>query len=125
MEVLLKSDNNLTKEEILWAASNLPDGESIGEHALNDNDYNHDADSIFDSLCIDKKDAQKVAKIFSSATTKIIMPKDSTGKYTISNAVEEVISEGRKVPGFDKLIVSKMIHQAVEELAGLLKDSIK
>lgn len=116
MSVLLQTGNNLTSDEIMWAASHLPDTEQQGSYDQQNDQYDHSEENVFKALCITKKQAQQVAEVLGTATTKLIV-KSGSEKYKMSNAVQEVIEKGNKIPAFQKLLVAKMIQEALQQMA--------
>jgi hypothetical protein len=116
MSVLLQTGNNLTSDEIMWAASHLPDNEQKGSYDPQNDQYDHSEENVFKALCITKKQAQEVAEVLGIATTKLII-KSRSEKYKMSNAVQEVIEKGNKIPAFQKLLVAKMIQEALQQMA--------
>jgi len=113
MEALLESNSNLTKEEIMWAASNLPDTAESGSFKVQDKMvFNHDAESFFDSIGITEPETVKIAEIFADATKKLLLKEN----YVVSQAVEHVMTETENIKAFNALIISKLLKDGIDKV---------
>lgn len=114
MEVLLNSDSDISKEEIMWAASHLPDSKEKGEHEIAVSSaltYNHEEGSIYKALGIDESDGEKTADLLASITKKCAFEEN----YRMSHAVEEIMEKHQSIKGFVPLIVIKMLKDTLEK----------
>lgn len=115
MEALLSANNNLSKEEIMWAASHLPTTNENGDYGMTSSilpNFKHEASDMFEALSITKEDAEKAAEVMSHVTRDVMCKKE----YRFSHAVEDAIKNGMEVNGFFALLVSKTIKDAVDEV---------
>lgn len=115
MEVLLTSNNNLSKEEILWVASHLPETTEKGDHGSSVGHtytYDHEKKSLYEAIGVDASDGDKTAELLSRITRKCALEKH----YSISNAIEDTLNECADIKGFFPLILSKVYRDALEKL---------
>jgi hypothetical protein len=118
MEALLESNSNLTKEEIMWAASNLPDTEESGSFKVQDKMvFDHNAVDFFDCIGITETESTKVAEVFTAATKKLLL----TENFLVSQAVEYIMEETTDIKAFNALIVSKLLKDSIDKI--MSKDS--
>jgi hypothetical protein len=115
MEVLLTSNNDLSREEILWAASHLPETDQKGDYGSSVGHtytYNHDEQSLYKAIGVDATDGDKTAELLSRITRKCALEKE----YSISRAIEETMIESADIKGFFPLILSKVYRDALDSL---------
>lgn len=114
MEALLDSNHNLTKEEIMWAASHLPNNTEPGEHKKTTSVYvyDHEKEDLFDAIGCDRADAELAADIMTDVTKKIAMKEN----YKISNGIEEIMTRAEGINGFFPLILSKVLRETLERI---------
>jgi hypothetical protein len=113
METLLESNNTLTKEEIMWAASNLPDTEKNGGFKVQDKMvFNHNAETLFDSIGITETETRRIAEVMTNATKKLLLKED----HLISQIIEYVIEETADIKSFNALIVYKLLKDGINEV---------
>ncbi len=101
MEVLLSANNNLTKEDIAWAAQNL--------NSTNENQevlgFDHDKNSVFEACGLDESMETEVMREYARLKKSDIDKK--------SQLIEKVVNEGSP-----KLIRSFLIRGIMEYEAG-------
>lgn len=118
MEALLESNNTLTKEEIMWAASNLPDSTEKGNFQMQEKMvFNHDADDFFTSIGITETETARIAQVMTDATKNLLTKEN----YLISQAVEYIMHETTDIKGFNALIISKILKDSIDKV--MSKDS--
>jgi len=103
MEALLSCNNGLSKEEILWAESHLPNEKGVASE-LGPNSvirFNHDANTITEAMGIMEED-------FNNASELIVESLKNSPK--VSMAVEKVIQEARNCPRFYEVLVLKAVN---------------
>ena len=122
MEALLETSSPLTKEEIMWVATHLPDTKKKGKHSSNISSYhfNHAEDDLFKSICCTREDADQTAELLSEVTRDVAMKKN----YRFSHAIEEVLEKSKTINGFFPLILSKMIRDTLEKAEKKMPKSI-
>ena len=86
MEALLDSET-LTKDEILWAASHLPESSEKGKqfHYV----FNHDKKDIYEAINIEMSEVNEAGDLLASVTKSLLFEKD----YSLSMALENLIKE--------------------------------
>lgn len=114
MEALLNSNSDISKEEIIWAATNLPDTDQKGEYSAKSTAfvYNHESTSLYEAVGIDDGDAEKTMKLLSIVTKKCALEDN----YKVSHAIEEIMTKSQDIKGFFPLVLSKVIRDALEHL---------
>ena len=112
MEALLDSNHNLTKDEIVWAASHLPSETSQkGEYAL-DFTFDHEKENLFEAIGVDPSDSEKTAEILSLVTKKCALEPN----YRISNGVEEILNSSKNIQGFIPLVLVHILRSTLEKI---------
>jgi hypothetical protein len=104
MEALLSCSNGLSKEEILWAESHLPNEKGNVASELGPNSvirFNHDAKTITEAMGVSEDD-------FTNASELIVESLKNSPK--VSMAVEKVIQEANKCPRFYEVLVLKAVN---------------
>jgi hypothetical protein len=104
MEALLSCSNGLSKEEILWAESHLPNEKGGVASELGPNSiirFNHDAKTITEAMGVSEDD-------FSNASELIVDSLKNSPK--VSMAVEKVIQEANNCPRFYEVLVLKAVN---------------
>jgi len=114
MQVLFSADNELTTDELEWAANNIPNVTVVDELP-----YDHSASELFAACGISKADSKELLKEYNDI-------KRSLGDGRKSRVIEAVLKQGSP-----KLIRSFMIRGIAEyesntdELMQSLKDFFK
>ena len=111
MEVLLNSDHNLTSEEILWAASHLPDSKEQGTQMVVHRVFNHNANDVFEAIGCTHADAEKAAEVLSEACKNVAIKDD----YNFSNGVEYVMQQSQTVNSIFPLLIVKALKEGLKE----------
>jgi hypothetical protein len=114
MEALLSCSNGLSKEEILWAESHLPNENgkkcTIGPNSVVR--FNHDANTINEAMNISVSNMEDVADLI--ATSVRDSPK-------LSIAVEKVIQNAHAVPNFWEMLALKAVKDCHDHFASKMK----
>ena len=110
---LYDSSVNVSREALLWAMSNLPDGENKGQHSTGklsvEKNFNHDAENVLQALGLTEDDAKRLSGIMAKELAKIKEP-DSR----VSKIVEGVLNALENDPELIKLIVVKTVQDALD-----------
>lgn len=115
MEALLNSDSDISKEEIMWVASHLPNSSEKGEHKTvigSSLIYNHSESNIYKALGLDESEGERTADLLAKITKKCAFE----DHYKMSNAIEEIMEKSQDIPGFFPLIVIKILKDTLERL---------
>jgi len=116
MEVLLSTDNNLTKEQISWAIANIPN-ETTKEPLA----FNHDADDMFTACgvsmtnstlgeeyaklrmnCPGEKKSEFIEYLEANGSVALIRSLIIRGVYSVEQRAEE--KQGEITPELDALL---------------------
>lgn len=112
-EALYDSSVNVSREALIWAMTNLPDGENKGSFKPTvvgvDTTFNHDCENLWEALGLEKSRIEELSKVMSKQLSKIKEP-DSK----VSIVVEGVINAVNEHPDLLKLIVAKTVQDALE-----------
>lgn len=113
-EALFDSSVKVSREALLWAMTNLPDGENRGSHSAASSlsllkDFNHEENDIFKAIGLKDNEVQELSKVMSKQLAKIAQ-EDSR----VSIVVEGVIEAIDEHPNLLKLIVVKTVQDALE-----------
>ncbi len=115
MEALLNSNADISKEDIIWAASHLPETSEKGEHSASHGHnfvYDHSQKNLYKAIGIDESDAEKTGKLLTVVTKKCALEDE----YKLSHAIEEIMDKSQEIPGFFPLVLSKVLKDALEDL---------
>lgn len=112
MEALLSSNNDLSKEEILWASSNLPDDDKIGNYHTGKFVIDHSKETLHQVFNIPADQVDKISKILADATRKHLTEDD----FKLSMAVEEVLNKSEDVPFLYPMLIAKTLKDATEKM---------
>jgi len=115
MEALLDSET-LTKDEILWAASHLPESSEKGKQEFH-YVFQHDKKDIYEAINIDVSEVNEAGELLAKVTKSLLFDKD----YSLSMALESLIKERDNYRALFPLILVKTINSAVEEVHSMLK----
>lgn len=119
MEALLDSEN-LTREEILWAESHLPNNDSFGNERPSYH-FRHDKENFMEAMNIPESDLKKAVEILSNIT-KNVMTKEN---YRMTHAIEDILNNIDKYIALLPIIISKTIHDAINDVKmKIVKDTL-
>lgn len=114
MQALLSADNGLTKEEILWADSHLPN-ESGSKPTIGPNSslhYNHDANTIHEAMNVNVSEMEDVADL-------VVESVKNSAK--LSMAVEHIIQNAHSIPKFWEILALKAVKDCHDHFASKMK----
>lgn len=122
MEALLDSNANLSKQDIVWIATHLPDttaeeNESPSSVVLVKQNYDHSKMNVREALCISEEDRLMAAELLSEVTKDI-----ASKNLYVSQGVEKIIERSTEVNGFFRMIVAKLVTDALNNAEmGIIK----
>lgn len=111
MEVLLNTPSNLTKEEIMWAASNLPDDNKPGSYDAPIH-YDHSQEDVFVAIGTNEATAEIVADKLSEVTKRFVKEKD----YKVSHALEDSMNKFKEIPAALPIVTSILIRHVLRSI---------
>lgn len=113
-EALFDSSVKVSREALVWAMSNLPDGKNKGSYSVGgklsyDKNFDHEQENIWAAVGISEEETQHLGEIMVEQLKKISEP---NGRVSI--VVESVINAIEKHPNLIKLIAVKTVQDALE-----------
>lgn len=111
-EALFDSSVKVSKDALLWAMSNLPDGKNHGDYRKSSvikHDFNHEAQNIWEAIGLTKNDVEELGSIMVEKL-KIINEPNST----VSKIVEGVIDATIDHPNLVLLLAVKTVQDALQ-----------
>lgn len=111
-EALFDSSVKVSKDALLWAMTNLPDGENKGTYKaakLAADGFNHESENMWEALGLSKERVSELASIMSKELAK---SKDPDSKVSI--IVQNVINAIDENPDLLKIVVTKTVHEALD-----------
>lgn len=108
-EALFDSSVKVSKDALIWAMSNLPDGKNYGAHLTSVKPvFNHEKDNVFEACGLTESQCQ-------NAAAKIVkhIKRIAEGEIKVSNIVEGVMEELEKDPNVLMVMVVKSIQDAL------------
>ncbi|MFO0452184.1 MAG: hypothetical protein ACK52I_26620 [Pseudomonadota bacterium] len=113
-EALFDSSVKVSREALVWAMSNLPDGENKGSHTIGgklayDRNFDHSQENIWQAIGVSEKEGEHLGRVMTEQLAKI---KDPEGR--VSTVVEGVLDAIEKHPNLIKLIAVKTVQEALE-----------
>jgi hypothetical protein len=121
-EALFEPSVKLSKEALLWAMSNLPDGENNGEFTSSIGSskhpftFNHEAENVWEAIGLTKPELEEVAGVMSRETKKVIRDGEK-----VSLIVERLFDKLWNDPRFIAIVTVKVVQDAVEEAMKMSK----
>ena len=119
MEALLSCSNGLSKEEILWAESHLPNEKGGVPSELGPNSvirFNHDAKTITEAMGIGEDEFDNASKLIAESIKNA--PK-------LSIAIEKIIQNANKCPRFYEVLVLKAVNDCQRHFEDVMDKRVK
>ena len=119
-EALFEPSVKLSKEALLWAMSNLPDGEKNGEFssvgAKHPFKFDHSQDNVWEGIGLKKDQLEEVATIMSLETKKAIKDGDK-----VTQVIENIFNKLWNNPIFIAIVTVKTVQDALEHAQKMSK----
>ena len=110
-EALFDSSAKVSKDALIWAMSNLPDGKNHGKHATSvKTTFDHEKENVFEACGLAKERCEELASIMVKQLRRIT--EDGT---KVSSIVEGVLNEVQKNPDLVILLVVKNVQDALAQ----------
>lgn len=119
-EALFEPSVKLSKEALLWAMSNLPDGEKNGEFSSGGGKhpfkFDHSQDNVWEGMGLQKDQLEEVAKIMSVETKKAIKDENK-----VTQVIENIFDRLWNNPIFIAVVTVKTVQDALEHAQKMSK----
>jgi hypothetical protein len=111
-EALFDSSVKISKDALLWAMSNLPDGKNHGDYSKGSavkHQFNHDSENVWEAVGLSKEELDKLGSIM---VEKLKLIKEPDSK--VSKVVEGVIDAVVEHPNLILILAVKTVQEALE-----------
>jgi hypothetical protein len=112
-EALFDSSVKVSKDALIWAMSNLPDGKNHGDYSKGSSavkhEFNHEAQSVWEAVGLTKNEVDELGAVMVDKLKLINEPNS-----TVSKVVEGVIDATIEHPNLLLLIAVKTVQDALE-----------
>jgi len=126
-EALFDSSVKISKDALIWAMSNLPDGKNHGDYskggsAAVKHEFNHDSENVWEAVGLSKAELEQLGEVMVEKL-KLINNPDSKVSKVVEGVVDAVIEH----PNLVLLLAVKTVQEALDhaEMASGMGDMAK